>query len=87
MVAEAQVVAAVVAAAAAGNSYSINQSYNMANESTFEAWKIAVLKALENAGYRNLELDEEALYMSYDMEGKSVEEAVDEIIDSLLNHE
>lgn len=59
----------------------------MANESTFEAWKIAVLKALENEGYRNLELDEEALYMSYDMEGKSVEEAVDEIIDSLLNHE
>lgn len=59
----------------------------MANELTFEAWKIAVLKALENAGYRNLELDEEALHMSYDMEGKSVEEAVDEIIASLLNNE
>lgn len=72
-----------MAAAAAGNTtYSIIK-HTIMQSLSFEAWKKAVLEKVANAGFGNTELDEDMLYMAYDMEEKSVEEAADECIASL----
>jgi hypothetical protein len=55
----------------------------MPQELSFEAWKSAVKRAVAAGGFPNAVLDEEILFMSYDMEEKSVEEATEEFLESL----
>lgn len=50
----------------------------MSNELTFQEWKQLVNDQLLREGI-TIEIDEDLLFMSFDMENKSVEEAVEEI--------
>jgi hypothetical protein len=53
----------------------------MTQEISFEQWKQQLIEGIQAAGYTP-DLDDDLLFMAYDMEGISVEDAINEYITS-----
>lgn len=47
---------------------------------TFDDWKKDLISILKDKDLKDIELDEDLVYMAFDMEGKSPQETADEIL-------